>query len=88
MYFAIVEVIQIYKLLDIVMPTMRVTLTVDDLQQRYFFILNGGAISWNNKKQPTAMHCPTTEAEYMAATPAAKKRPFGFKGFSMKLNFC
>ena len=38
----------------------------------YTFLLYGGAISWNSKKQPT-IALSTTEAEYMAATHAAKE---------------
>jgi len=38
----------------------------------YVFINNGGAISWNSKRQPTVA-VSTTEAEYMAAASATKE---------------
>ena len=38
----------------------------------YSFILSGAAISWASRKQPTVAHS-STEAEYMAASDAAKE---------------
>jgi hypothetical protein len=38
----------------------------------YTFILSGAAISWASRKQPTVAHS-STEAEYMAASDAAKE---------------
>lgn len=38
----------------------------------YVFLMGGGAISWNSKRQPTVA-LSTTEAEYMATTQAAKE---------------
>lgn len=38
----------------------------------YVFVLNGGAISWNSRKQPTVA-LSTAEAEYMSLTAAARE---------------
>jgi len=38
----------------------------------FVFILNGGAISWNSRLQPTVA-VSTTEAEYMASAQAVRE---------------
>jgi len=48
-----------------------------DLEDRrstigFVFIMGGGAISWNSKRQPT-ITLSTTEVEYMASTQATKE---------------
>ncbi len=39
---------------------------------RFVFMMGGGAIFWNNKRQPT-ITLSTTEVEYMASTQATKE---------------
>ena len=49
----------------------------------YVFIHNGGTVSWKSSKQPIIADL-TTEAEYVAASDAAKK-DFWFKKFIAEL---
>lgn len=54
----------------------------------YVFLLNGGAITWNSRKQPTVA-LSTTEAEYMSLTAAVQEsewlRQFNNEVFGTKM---
>ncbi|KAJ9547728.1 hypothetical protein OSB04_020271 [Centaurea solstitialis] len=57
---------------DILTLVSRPTEMISDHSQGTFFTLNGGAISWKSSKQDTIADS-TTEAEYIAASDAAKE---------------
>jgi hypothetical protein len=51
----------------------------------YVFVFAGGAVSWSSKKQ-TSVATSSTQAEYMAMTPAAKEALW-FRRFFQEIEY-